>query len=317
MSKQNSITVGGEVFDPGTNGMVKINIGRLPTGTLIDMPVYVFNGKRKGPVLLIQAGLHGDEINGVEILRRMIYEKRFQISAGTVLVVPTVNVYGFIHFSRDMPDGKDINRSFPGSKNGSLASRVARSVNKELLPLADMAIDLHTGGAQRHNYAQIRYTEADPQSKALAEVFGAPFYFASTLIPRSFRKTAHAQNIATIVFEGGESMRFDEKVIQWGMAGIERVMHAYGLKTEATPAERKSVALSERKWLRAPMAGMFLPHIANGAFVKKDAVMGMVTDTNSKRIKKIKAPFDGYLICLNHQAVVNQGDALFHLGKPH
>jgi len=317
MSKQASITVGGEIFAPETNGMVKINIGRLPTGTLIDMPVYVFNGKRKGPVLLIQAGLHGDEINGVEILRRMIFEQRFDIEAGTLLVVPTVNVYGFIHFSRDMPDGKDINRSFPGSKNGSLASRVARSVNKELLPLAHMAIDLHTGGAQRHNYPQIRYTENDPKSKALAKAFGAPFYFASSLIPRSFRKTAYAQNIATVVFEGGESMRFDEKVIQMGMAGIEQVMHTYGLKTGGTPAEQKSVALSERKWLRAPMAGMFLPQIKHGAFVNKDAVIGLVTDTNSKRIKKIRAPFDGYLICLNHQAVVNQGDALFHLGKPH
>ena len=315
MQENKDLILAEQCVKPGASSLININIGRLPTGTLIDMPVYVFNGEKPGPVLLVQAGLHGDEINGVEIVRRLIHQNKIRPNAGAIIAVPTVNVYGFIHFSRDMPDGKDINRSFPGSVKGSLASRVARSVCKELVPHIDMAIDLHTGGAQRHNYPQCRYSANDASSKEMATIFDASFNFQSNLIPKSFRKTALEMGISTIVYEGGESMRFNEEVIQVGMQGVLNIMSHYKMISSKANFIKKGQELTSHKWIRSPFAGMFLPQIANGAAFKENQTIGIVTDTYSKQYKEIIANTEGFIICINNKAVVNQGDALFHVGS--
>ena len=318
VEENRDIIIGKEAVLPGEKKLLKISIDRLPTGTLIDIPVYVFNAKKPGPTILIQAGLHGDEINGIEIVRRMLQQKRFNIRKGTVIAVPILNIFGFIHFSRDVPDGKDVNRSFPGKKTGSMASRMAYHYTSEILNQIDYGIDLHTGGAQRHNYPQTRYTLEDEKSKKLAEVFSAPFTFPSRLISGSFRKAAFKMGKPSIVFEAGESMRFDDYAILEGMQGILNVLKFFGMITKIEPAyvERyDSFFLSDRKWLRAPTAGMFIPEVINGSQVEKGQELGLITDTYAKRRRRIKAPFDGHILCINHQAVVNQGDALFHIGR--
>lgn len=312
-----TIIIGGETVEPGENKLLKIKIDRLPTGTLIDIPVYVHNSKKPGPTILVQAGLHGDEINGIEIVRRMLAEKQFDVESGAVIAVPILNIFGFIHFSRDVPDGKDVNRSFPGTKSGSMANRIAYFYLNEILHQIDYGIDLHTGGGQRNNFPQIRYTEADKKSAELAEVFNAPISFASKLIKGSFRNAAFKMDKPTVVFEAGESMRFDDYAIKEGMQGILNVLKHFKMIPDIdTPyaERRKTVYLSGRRWLRAPTAGMFIPKIINGSECKKGQVLGIVTDTFAKRKKTIKAPFDGLIFCVNHQAVVNQGDALFHVG---
>ena len=309
-----TITINGDSVAPGQNKLLRIEIARLPTGTLIDIPVHVFNAKKKGLTVLLQAGLHGDEINGVETLRRMLENKDLSIIKGAVIVVPILNVFGFIHFSRDVPDGKDVNRSFPGTKTGSLASRIAYHYTQEILPQIDFGLDLHTGGGQRHNFPQMRYTEGDEMSLKLATLFNAPFAFASTLISGSFRKAAHKLGKPIAVYEAGESMRFDESAIEIGIKGIKNVLFGLEMLSDK-PEQIRSISLEYRKWLRAPRAGMFIPEIRNGKRMKKGQLLGMVTDTYAKKHKKIKAPFDGHVICINHQAVVNQGDALFHVGR--
>lgn len=313
------LNIAGTTIPLGKQKRVDLQVGRLPTGTLIDIPVYVFNGKEPGPCLLVQAGLHGDEINGIEVVRRMLEKGLFQVEKGCVLAVPVMNIYGFIHFSRDLPDGKDVNRSFPGSANGSLARRMAWLYRKEVMSAMDLAVDLHTGGAQRANYPQARYTPGDEKGKELAAVFQAPVYFASKLIKGSFRQAAELLGKTSIVYEAGESDRFDEQAIREGMQGIMQIMRHLEM-ISALPAifaeQYQSVHLDKRRWLRAPMAGMFVPEVLNGAQVKKGEPLGIVTDTFAKRKKKINAPFDGHIICINHQAVVNQGDALFHIGSP-
>lgn len=316
-SENKTITIHGESVKPGEAKWIKIPIDRLPTGTLIDIPIYVFNAEKPGPTLLVQGGLHGDEINGVEIIRRMLFEGCYKIKSGAVIVLPLLNIFGFIHFSRQVPDGKDVNRSFPGVKNGSLAARIAYQVTNEVLPQVDFGIDLHTGGAQRHNHPQIRYTESMPDSKILAQVFNVPFYFATSLIERSFRKTAYDRKIPIIVYEGGESMRFDEYAIREGIQGVLNVMKYVGMIDKIDPMwiEREaSEFLTKRKWLRAPTAGMFVPQVMNGGSIKKGEVLGFVTDTFANYCEEVKAPYDGYVFCINNQAVVNQGDALFHIG---
>ncbi len=312
------IVIGKEAVAPGEQKLLKISIDRLPTGTLIDIPIYVFNAKKPGPTILVQAGLHGDEINGIEVVRRMLQQKRFRIRKGAVVAVPILNIFGFIHFSRDVPDGKDVNRSFPGSKSGSMASRMAYHYTTDILRQIDLGIDLHTGGAQRHNFPQIRYTEEDPASKELAEIFNAPVTFASRLIRGSFRNAAFRMGKPAIVYEAGESMRFDDYAILEGMQGILNILKHFEMITKIEPlySKRKgSVYLEERKWLRAPTAGMFIPEITNGSEIKKGQELGLITDTYAKHRKRIKAPYDGYVISINHQAVVNQGDALFHVGR--
>jgi predicted deacylase len=315
-SENKTIVINGDEIKPGENKLVKINISRLPTGTLIDIPVHVFNAKKPGPTVLLQAGLHGDEINGVETLRRMLEHNDFNIEKGTVIVVPILNIFGFIHFSRDVPDGKDVNRSFPGTKSGSLASRMAYHYTNEILPQIDFGIDLHTGGGQRHNYPQIRYTADDETSKNLAETFNAPIYFPSRLINGSFRKAAFKMDKPIIVYEAGESMRFDEFAMETAITGIKNVLNAYEMLANNFKQKKKeTIHLETRRWVRASRAGMFVPEIENGTLVNKGQTLGVVSDTFAKKSKKIVAPMDGYVFCVNHQAVVNQGDALFHVGK--
>ena len=310
-----TIFINGDNVNPGQNRLLRIEIARLPTGTLIDIPVHVFNSNKAGPTVLIQAGLHGDEINGVETLRRMLENNDFKISKGAVIVVPILNVFGFIHFSRDVPDGKDVNRSFPGRKTGSLASRIAYHYTREILPQIDFGLDLHTGGAQRHNFPQIRYTEGDQGGMELATFFNAPFSFSSNLISGSFRKAAFRMGKPIAVYEAGESMRFDENAIDVGIRGVKNVLSGFEMITDEATKNAESVFLEYRKWLRGPRAGMFVPEIKNGAPIKKGQTLGSITDTYAKKSKEIKAPFDGYVVCINHQAVVNQGDALFHVGR--
>ena len=313
-----AITIGDEAVVPGEQKLLKISIDRLPTGTLIDIPVYVFNAKKPGPTILIQAGLHGDEINGIEIVRRMLQERRFKIRKGAVIAVPILNIFGFIHFSRDVPDGKDVNRSFPGSKTGSLASRIAYHYTTDILNQMDFGIDLHTGGAQRSNFPQIRFTEEDERSRELAKTFNAPFTFPARLIRGSFRNAAFRMGKPTVVYEAGESMRFDDFGILQGMKGILNLLKNFGMITRIDPPytkRNKTINLKDRKWLRAPTAGMFIPEVTNGSSFAKGQLLGIVTDTYAKHRKRIKAPFDGHVICINHQAVVNQGDALFHVGR--
>ncbi|MCW5516319.1 succinylglutamate desuccinylase/aspartoacylase family protein [Muriicola sp. Z0-33] len=312
------IVIGNEAVAPGEAKLLKISIDRLPTGTLIDIPIYVFNAKKPGPTILVQAGLHGDEINGIEIVRRMLQQKRLKVKKGAIIAVPILNIFGFIHFSRDVPDGKDVNRSFPGKKTGSMASRIAYHYTTEILRQVDCGIDLHTGGAQRHNYPQVRYTAEDENSKRLAGIFNAPITFPARLIRGSFRNAAFRMQVPTIVFEAGESMRFDDYAILQGMQGIINVLDHFGMNTKTQPEyakKKKTILLDERRWLRAHTAGMFIPEVINGSKIIKGQELGLITDTYAKHRRKIKSPYDGYVICINHQAVVNQGDALFHVGR--
>lgn len=317
VEENKDIIIGGQTLAPGEDKLLKINIDRLPTGTLIDIPVYVFNSKNPGPTILIQAGLHGDEINGIEIVRRMMAEKHFKVTKGAVIAVPILNIFGFIHYSRDVPDGKDVNRSFPGTKSGSMASRMAYHYMAEIMHQIDYGIDLHTGGGQRHNFPQIRYTAEDTMSKTLSEVFNAPISFPSKLIKGSFRNAAYRLKKPTVVFEAGESMRFDDYSIQEGIKGILNVFKYFGMISSIDTRyheQNKTIHLENRKWLRAPTAGMFIPEITNGSAIVKGQILGIVTDTFAMKTKQIRAPYNGYLCCVNYQAVVNQGEALFHVG---
>lgn len=307
------IVINGISIAKGENISTQLNISKLPSGTVINIPVHVYRSVNPGPVLLLMAGMHGDEVNGIEILRRMIRSKMLHPIRGTVIAIPVLNIYGFLNFSRQVPDGKDVNRSFPGNANGSLASRVAHRLMKEIIPYIDYGIDFHTGGSNRANYPQIRCRLSKPVNERLARAFCAPFTLHSPHRKGSLRREASKQGKSILVYESGESLRFDEEGIKIAIDGTRRVLHHLEMLSASEPAQ-PSIVCTRTSWLRAHRAGLFRSFIQNGAYVRKNQVVGSITDPYGEMELKIKAQTDGYVIGLNHMPVVNQGDALLHIG---
>jgi len=312
--KNEIVEIAGHQIRLGEHKLIHLDVDRLPTGLPIEIPIFVFNGKKPGPTMLIQGGLHGDEVNSVELIRRLLAENVFEIVKGCVIVVPILNVFGFLSSSREV-SGKDVNRYFPGNKNGSLASRIAYYHTKAITANIDFAFDFHTGGDQRNNFPQIRYTKNSAQGAELARVFNAPFRFESSLIDKSFRKEAHKHGIPVIVFEGGESNRIDLQSIKIGMQGVKNILAHLGfLEKVEMSTKNHSILLQKRQWLRAPIAGMFHYTIENGAAIQKGEVLGYLTDTYGQTSLPLKAPAKGYIIATNNFPIVKRGDAIMHIG---
>ncbi len=306
--------INGITIKPGELKSVEVNIARLPSHSSIDIVINVARSTEPGPVLLLMGGLHGDEINGVEIIRRLIDRGLNVPKIGTVICIPILNIYGFIHFSRYVPDGKDVNRSFPGNKNGSLASRIAFYLMQEIIPQIDYGIDFHTGGADRSNYPQIRCVLRDEVNQRLANAFHAPFTINSKYRPKSLRQSAAKLGKNIIVFEGGESSRFDEFAIDQGINGTLRLMNYLDMTNEYPSPISKNQIIGNSSWIRAKSSGVFVPNVRYGEFVVKNSVVGSISDPFGEFNLKLKTRNSGYVIGLNHQPLVHQGDALMHIG---
>lgn len=267
-----------------------------------------------GPILGLIAGMHGDEINGMEIVRRILDRGLHQVKRGTVVCMPIINVYGFLNFSRDVPDGKDVNRSFPGSRGGSLASRVAYHLMHDVIPFIDVGIDFHTGGAMRTNYPQVRAVLREPANVELANAFHAPFTIDAPFRPNSLRREAARKGKNIIVYEGGESLRFDYDAIDQGVDGTLRLMKHLGMIDSAPEIKEASKVIWTTSWVRAKHAGLFHPNVKCGQMVHKGDWVGTLTDPFGEFKEQVKASETGYVIGMNNSPVINAGDALMHLG---
>lgn len=307
------IEINGEVIEPGEDKQVHIGIARLPTYTSIDLSIRVIRAKKDGPVVLLSGGLHGDEINGIEIVRRLISNNNLNLTAGTIIAIPLMNVYGFIQNVRGVPDGKDINRSFPGTKNGSLAKLVAYTIVKEIIPKIDFGIDFHTGGASRANYPQIRCVFDNDKNLELAKAFAPPVILHSGLIDKSFRKAAHRKGKPIIVYETGESMRFDEFGIQTAIDGTYRLLNHYGMREGKPPYTYTPELYKKSNWVRSKVAGIFNPKIKLGDTVESRHVLGKITDPYGNESFRVVNRQDGRVIGLNNSPVVHKGDAILHI----
>ncbi|CAH1000230.1 N-alpha-acetyl-L-2,4-diaminobutyric acid deacetylase [Neolewinella maritima] len=312
------LTVANGEFYPGQSGVVELVAGQLPSGSAVSIVAHVFRSFKPGPTILFLAGVHGDEINGVEILRRSLRQKVYnKLTAGTVVVVPLLNVYGFDNFSRDVPDGKDVNRSFPGSVSGSLASRIASGLSRNLLAHCDLAVDFHTGGRGVFNYPQIRYTPDDEVALLAAQQFAPPVLLAARAPIKSLRRSARkALNLSVLTYEGGENLRYDGQSITEGLAGIKRLLAARGmLEPVSDPFARVPHEVTHSAWVRASRAGLFQWTKRSGYPVRKGEPIGTIFDPHGvKPNKRILCPRNGFIIGHNNGAVVGQGDALFHIG---
>ncbi len=229
MKNSKPLVIFDETILPGESRTINVEIARLHTTTKLNIPVIVRRSKIEGPVVLFSAGIHGDEINGVEIVRQLISKKINKPARGTIICIPIINMYGFVNKSREFPDGRDLNRVFPGSKKGSLASRFAYHIVEEILPILDYAVDFHAGGASRFNAPQIRITENNPELKILADVFNAPFTLYSKNIGGSFRNTAEKAKVKMLLFEGGKSLDINNDIANEGVLGVKRLLNYLGM----------------------------------------------------------------------------------------
>lgn len=311
---QQEITINNQTILPGENKSVILNDYELHTKTKIEIPVHVINSNKPGPTLLLSAGMHGEETNGIEIVRKILNRDEIKnLKCGALIAIPVINVVSFLYGSRDLPDGRDLNRCFPGSKSGSLGSRIANDLMKHILPIIDFGIDFHTGGAKINNYPQLRCVFEVAENLALAEKFAAPLIIDSTYREGTFRHEAAKKQKPILVYEGGESMRFDYLAINEGVNGCLRLMQAYGMIDLDLP-NNPHVKISKDTWIRANLSGLFHMNTANGAFVHKGDLLGVICNPYGDVEHKILSTVDGYIVGINNQPVVNEGDALIHLG---
>lgn len=280
------------------------------------MRVRVIHGKKPGPVIFVSGSVHGDEIIGVEICRRLINAVSPKRLAGTLLCVPIVNAYGFVQHQRYLPDRRDLNRCFPGSEKGSLAAQLAFHFTQQIIARSSIGIDLHSAGLHRENLPQIRISKDKPRAAELAEVFGAPAIIVSSLREGSLRQTAADHDCDVLLLEAGEALRFNELSMRIGVQGILRVMAHLGMSVRLPRKPGATSIRSHRtQWLRSPEGGIFRATKANGAFVEEGETVGYIADPFGDMDEPVEAPIAGVVIGRSNLPVVNQGDALMHIAE--
>ena len=314
--KSDILHILGEEIALGERREINFNVAKLHTRTQVDVPVIIERSKKPGPTVLFTAGIHGDEVNGIEIVRQLIAKGINKPKKGTIICIPVINIFGFLHMVRELPDGRDLNRMFPGSKTGSLASQVAFKLMSKIVPQVDLIIDYHTGGADRFNAPQIRIVKDEPVLDELANIFGAPFVLYSKNINKSFRNACYKIGVPILLFEGGKSFSFDKTVTNTGVNGAKRILHYLEMlnsKFKVSKPKKQPVYVSSSKWIRAKYSGMFKTTVSINTFIKKGDIIGNITDPFGKFNHFVKAEYSGYVFSVNEAPIVYKGDAIMHV----
>lgn len=314
MQQKKFIFCGEKIF-PGEKKVINIPIPNLYSSTPSTMPIYVKHGRQPGPVVLITAALHGDEINGVEIIRRLFKSSKINNIKGTLVAIPVTNSYGFVALSRYLPDRRDLNRSFPGSSSGSLAARLAYLFSSEMLPKVDLLIDLHTGSKHRVNLPQIRVSRDEHKIISLAKAFNAPVILISAIRPGTIRQQAELLNVQVLVYEGGEALRFDEIAIRYGLRGILGVMAELKMIRRSKRLVSSSEVVQTSTWMRAPFSGMIFLKKHLGQKISKDQIIGHIFDPFTTKDEHLIATCDGIIVGRNNLPLVNEGDAIINVAS--
>ena len=308
------LLIGDTEIRPGERVNVDLPVADLYTSTSLGMPVKVIRGRKSGPVLFVSAAIHGDELNGVEIIRRLLKLKTLRSVRGTLIAIPVVNVHGFLDQSRYLPDRRDLNRSFPGSAKGSIAARLANLFLQEIVAKADAGVDLHTGAVHRSNLPQIRANLDDPGTLEIATALGSPVVINSNTRDGSLRACAAKRGMPILIYEAGEALRFDETGIRTGLRGVLNVMRSMGMLPAAkkTSAVKPVIARSTR-WIRAGASGIVSGKAKLGSTVLKGETIALISDPLGDETTKVIAPSDGIVIGRSNLPLAHEGDALFNL----
>ncbi|WP_267740273.1 succinylglutamate desuccinylase/aspartoacylase family protein [Myroides injenensis] len=307
-----------ETILPGETKTLNLEIARLHTATKLKIPVIVSRALEDGPTVLLSAGLHGDELNGVDIVRQIVHKKINVPKKGTIICIPVINIFGFINKTREFPDGRDMNRVFPGSANGSLAGRFAFHLLKYIIPHVDYAIDFHAGGQSRFNAPQIRIAPDNKELEDLATIFHPPFLLYSSQISGSFRNACSKRGVKMLLFEGGKSMDINNEVSTMGVEGTKRFLASFDMlrpQFDVVPADQEMIIIKSSVWVRAKKSGLLHDQIKIGSYVKKGEKIAEISDPYGSENSIMKAPNDGYIINVNDAPITYQGDAIFHISK--
>ena len=309
--------IGGKTIAAGARATVDLPISLLSDHTPVSLTVHVVHGRREGPTLFVSAAIHGDEIIGVEIIRRLLRAPALKRMRGTLICVPIVNVFGFITHNRYLPDRRDLNRSFPGTAHGSLASQLAYLFTNEIIARSNWGIDLHSASNHRTNLPQIRFSSPKKETEALAVAFGAPVILRSKLRDGSLRKTAKDRGVDVLLFEAGEALRIDEYPVRVGVKGILGVMHHLDMLAGRSGAQGNTHPVFSKSsyWVRSPEAGILRSFKQVGAAVAKDEIIGMVSNPLGTTEFEVRGGAPGIIIGRANLPVVNEGDALFHIAE--
>lgn len=310
------ITIRDQTIEPGRSRRFELPVARLPSGTWESMPVAVINGRKPGPHVFLSGAIHGDEINGVEIIRRVLPHLDARRLAGAVIAVPIVNVFGFVNQSRYLPDRRDLNRSFPGSPRGSMAARLAHLFMEEVVGQCQFGIDLHTAAAERVNAPQIRANLDDDSTRPLAQAFGARFIIHARIRDGSLRQAATERGIRVLLYEAGSVQRFQSDAVDVGVNGVLRVLEQLGMGSWQTPGAQQGIEMRKTQWVRAPRSGIATLDVALGDSVTQGDVLGSIGEALGGRRTGLRAPFSGHVIAISQNPLVSQGDALVHVGAP-
>ncbi len=317
-TQENLLSILGQELLPGTNTTINFNIAKLYTSTKVEIPIIIERSKKAGPTILITAGIHGDEINGVEVVRQIIAKKINKPAKGSIICIPVLNVFGFLSMDRFFPDGRDLNRVFPGNKNGSLASRFAYQFINDILPAADFCLDFHTGGASRFNAPHIRVDPKNKKLVELAKVFNAPFILLSKNLEGSYRATCAKIGKDILLFEGGKSQNSSKEIAIEGVQGTMRILHhldMLGSDFEVPVPHSESMIIKTSFWMRAKYSGLLHIKIPIGKHVEKGEILATITDPYGKMRHVVKASNEGYVINVNEAPIVYKGDAIFRITK--
>jgi hypothetical protein len=314
---QKPIEIAGVTVKPGNRQSIDIPLPSFYTHSSVNMPVHVIHGRRPGPVLLVSATIHGDEINGVEIIRRLLVNKSMDRIQGTLIAIPVVNVYGFVSKSRYLPDRRDLNRSFPGSENGSMASRLANVLMTQILPHTTHVIDLHTGAVNRENLPQIRAKlQGNPELETLAKAFGVPVILNAEFLQNSFRAAAFDKGIGVLLYEAGEALRFDEVSIRAGVRGVLQVMIELGMRPRSKrPRKVESMVANTSRWVRAGQSGILRALVATGTKVQEGDLLAYINNPLGENNEELTSPIAGIVIGKTNLPLVFAGEALFNIAS--
>lgn len=311
-----SFEICGVEIKPGENTVVDLPTTQFYTNTHVTIPVHVIRGKKDGPRLFISAAIHGDEINGVEIIRRLLKTSRLKRLRGTLIAIPVVNIHGFVQQTRYLPDRRDLNRSFPGKKKGSLAARLAYTFMTEIVEKCTHGIDLHTAAIHRTNLPQIRANLDDEETARLAKAFSVPVMLNSKLRDGSLREAANELGIPMLLYEAGEALRFDEVSIMGGIRGITKVMIELGMlpkPTKPSRSHKKTTIAQGSSWVRASSSGIVNTKVSLGTQVDEGQVLAVINDPFGEGETTILSPYDGIVISHVNIPLAYEGDALFHI----
>lgn len=308
-----SFPIGGFAVRAGSRREIGLPIARLVTGGEVTLPVLVVHGREDGPVVWLDAAIHGDEVVGVEVIRRVLETISPKTLRGTVIAVPIVNVHGFMNRDRYLPDRRDLNRSFPGSARGSLAARIAHLMMTEIIEKCEVGIDLHTGGDHRSNLPHVRGDLDDERTMHLAKVFGAPVVLHARLRDGSLRQAAVDAGAKVLVYEGGEAGRFDDWAVEAGVAGVGRVLTHLEMVDDTMTETPLPVSVRTSRWVRAGRTGILRLDCALGDRVADGDRLGVISDSFGRSLRVVRAPFTGLVLARSTAPLVNQGDAVVHV----